>query len=356
MLPHADKPTLILDTERCKRNIERMCRKAEEHDLEFRPHFKTHQSGKIGNWFRDHLVSGITVSSPSMGHYFADFGWDDITIAFPFYPGMLPELHALEQKASLRLFIHDAEHLQLIDRDLNNRVHVYIEIDAGYGRSGIPAGDHHRIEQLISAAESSNNAFFHGFYIHDGGTYAARGEAEINEKVTSSANALTKLKSDFPHARISLGDTPSASKSNRIGDMDEITPGNFVFYDWTQVQIGSCELNDVALFAQLPVAQAIAGGKKAILHGGAVHLSKDLITIRGRITYGQPVHLTPDSVDLIGSAYLSALSQEHGTLSGYDYVSDNVITICPVHSCLTANLFDHYTTTEGHIIEKRTLS
>ena len=77
------KPTLIIDASRAKANIQRMKAKAEAQGAVFRPHFKTHQSGVVGQWFRQKGIDRITVSSVSMASYFADHGWDDILIAFP---------------------------------------------------------------------------------------------------------------------------------------------------------------------------------------------------------------------------------------------------------------------------------
>ena len=37
-------PALFLDPVRCKKNIKKMAAKAQRNNLEFRPHFKTHQS------------------------------------------------------------------------------------------------------------------------------------------------------------------------------------------------------------------------------------------------------------------------------------------------------------------------
>ena len=60
-----------------------MAGKAHANRLVFRPHFKTHQSHLIGQWFREEGVTKITASSLSMAAYFAEDGWDDITVAFP---------------------------------------------------------------------------------------------------------------------------------------------------------------------------------------------------------------------------------------------------------------------------------
>ena len=61
-----------------------MAAKAKNNNIIFRPHFKTHQSKKVGEWFREEGVDKITVSSVSMAKYFIEHNWKDITIAFPF--------------------------------------------------------------------------------------------------------------------------------------------------------------------------------------------------------------------------------------------------------------------------------
>lgn len=75
-------PTLLLNQEKCLRNIQFMAQKAQRQNVLFRPHFKTHQSKMVGSWFKDFGVDKIAVSSLQMASYFAD-EWDDITIAFP---------------------------------------------------------------------------------------------------------------------------------------------------------------------------------------------------------------------------------------------------------------------------------
>ena len=64
------KPTLLLNQERALRNIERMAQKAKQSGVCFRPHFKTHQSAVIGEWFKAFGINKITVSSIDMAEYF----------------------------------------------------------------------------------------------------------------------------------------------------------------------------------------------------------------------------------------------------------------------------------------------
>lgn len=349
------QPILVLDSDRCKRNIKRMVNRAKQANCEFRPHFKTHQSKTIGRWFRDSGVHGITVSSISMAKYFIEDGWNDITIAFPFFRQQIEGFKEIEEKATLRLFVNSVTDLKLLNENLQNPFKFFIEIDPGAGRSGISYKDTHQISKLIEASESLDNSTFHGFYTHDGRTYTARSKKEIQEKINPTIDILTDLKSQFPNAVISMGDTPSASTSNRLNELDEMTPGNFIFYDYMQVQIGSCSLDDVALFAILPIGQKIPEAKRTILHGGAVHLSKEFLPADGEKNFGPLINYSPDSDISKSELFVSAISQEHGTIQGVPD-KDSSVWVCPVHSCLTANLHSQYFTVDSDIIEKRILS
>ncbi len=106
-------PTLLLDQEKCLKNIERMARKAMSNRISFRPHFKTHQSAEIGNWFRDFGVLSITVSSFRLARYFVESGWADILVAFPFIPQDIRELNALSKTARISILLDNPETLSL---------------------------------------------------------------------------------------------------------------------------------------------------------------------------------------------------------------------------------------------------
>lgn len=362
MLNSIQKPALVIDENRCKRNINRMAEKASRNHCEFRPHFKTHQSRTVGRWFREAGIKGITVSTPEMALYFAEDGWDDITIGFPFHPSQINALLELEKRSKLQLFINSTEHLRLLGNQLRNPFKWYVEVDPGYGRSGIHYKNKDLIKELVDQSDVLDKSQFKGFYIHDGRTYQARGKSEITKTIEPVISILKDLKEQFPSAKLSLGDTPSASCLDNFDGIDILTPGNLVFYDWMQVQIGSCSLDDVAVFALLPIAQHIKNEKRIILHGGAVHLSKDFITESGKRNYGQVIHYSDnESIRPEKELFLGSLSQEHGIINYESEISEEIadthkVWVCPVHSCLTANLFDHYITTEGKKIEKRVLS
>ena len=167
------KPTLLLDKSKCLRNIERMAAKAMKARIGFRPHFKTHQSAEIGNWFRDFGVSKITVSSFDMAEYFVYAGWQDILVAFPFNPLEINRLNELASIARMNILADNIEMIDSLEK-LEKKVGFYIDIDPGYGRTGIGSDQFQQIEDLLVSISKNPKLDFTGFYCHAGHSYKAK--------------------------------------------------------------------------------------------------------------------------------------------------------------------------------------
>lgn len=337
-------PRLLLNKEIAEKNISKVINKAKSNNLEYRPHFKTHQSHIVGEWFRKKGINGITVSSLEMADYFAKAGWDDITVAFPADSMQNKLIDRLAKSCSLSMLIVSETALKLLQDKLTGVVGLYIEVDPGYGRSGVSSNDIERIRTLIDSIEGHKLTTFRGFYSHAGHTYKARGKSEIVSIANASLDRLSNLSSHFPGIHICFGDTPSCSVLDNFGSVTQLSAGNLVFYDWIQTKIGSCSVADIAVMMECVVVEKYEDRKQLLIHGGAVHFSKDYLeegskTIFGVVAsdWGQPQE----------ENYICSLSQEHGivqcTSSYFDSVSiGDVINIYPIHSCLTANLMGEY--------------
>ena len=355
-------PTLLLDKDIAIKNIERMAAKAKASGVVFRPHFKTHQSAEVGEWFRDFGVECITVSSVKMAAYFASNGWNDITVAFPVNIREWKRIDALAEKINLNILVENIEAVTFLENRLTNPVGVFVKVDTGYGRTGIDAGDFDALQLLLDPMKNAKKLIFMGFLTHAGNTYHAGSTDEIKEIKKSAVSRLlalkTFLRSDFPLLQLSYGDTPSCSLCDDFSDVDEIRPGNFVFYDEMQYRLGSCNREDIAVALACPVVAQHAGRNEIVIHGGAVHLSKESIKDEaGKDYYGTVMALDGYSSDVkrvIGK--VTGLSQEHGIVKIVDegmFGNINVgdmVAVLPVHSCLTANLMKGYVTTLGERI------
>ena len=353
-------PTLLVNKDISLRNIERMISKAKASNTVLRPHFKTHQSAEISNWFRDFGVDCITASSVKMAAYFAENGWKDITVAFPVNILEWREIDRLAEKINLNILIENTEVIPHLEKTLNYPVGVYIKADIGYGRTGIDAEDLVSFQKVLDLLKLSKKLIFLGFLSHAGHTYHAKSTEEIENIMSDSIRKLLSLKTflrtDFPMLQLSYGDTPSCSIAKEFEEIDEIRPGNFVFYDKMQHQLGVCSREDIAVALACPVVAKHSDRDEILIHGGGVHLSKESITDeKGESYYGVAVALdnyTWSVKDVIGR--VTKLSQEHGIIKPENDIDKtnigDMVAVIPVHSCLTANLMKGYTTTEGRVI------
>lgn len=355
------KPTLLLDEKKCRRNILAMTAKADAHGLQFRPHFKTHQSLEIGRWFKEAGVSKIAVSSVTMAEYFAG-EWDDITIAFPVNILEIDAINALAKQIRLNLLVENAASIDFLQQHLARAVNAFIKIDVGSRRTGMDPDDLPRITGLLNKLDDCSKINFSGFLGHAGHTYQCRSVEEIQEVHANTLAIMTKLRSEYlrryPDLVISLGDTPSCSVAEDFTGVDEIRPGNFVFYDLMQHQVGSCAVSDIAVALACPVVAIHSDRSELVVYGGGVHLSKDRMEANGITIYGKLAQRTNQGWgDLIPGAYVKSISQEHGIISVMpedlkNYQIGDYVLILPVHSCMTADLVRNYTALDRRLISK----
>ena len=356
------EPTLLLNEHICKANIKKMAMRIKSWKGEFRPHFKTHQSAEVGEWFRETGVECIAVSSMKMAKYFAAHGWKDITLAISVTKIHAPLIDELAAEINLSIVVEDIETMVALEQSLNNPVGLYVKVDTGYHRTGVDADGLVEIKHMLGSLKTAKRLIFIGFLTHAGNTYRARGKVQLGEIVKPALEKTlalkTFLKDDFPLMQLSWGDTPSCSVYHDFFGIDEYRPGNFVFYDYAQVQIGSCEMKDVAVCLAAPVIAVHPERNELVVHGGAVHLSKDRIALEdGTTSYGKAVQLNGldwNVSEEIGE--VKSLSQEHGIVSVSDKTMNNIkpgdlIGVIPVHSCLTANLMKQFLNTKGNFIE-----
>lgn len=362
LLNKITEPTLLLDRGKCLMNIKRMKQKADRNNVQFRPHFKTHQSVEIGEWFRDQGVFCISVSSLKMAWYFAKAGWNDITLAFPVNVREASQINELAGKIKLNLLFIHPETVEFLNMHLENKVGGLIKIDTGYRRAGIPSTDNKRIINLFKTIRKSDKIKFMGLLAHTGQNYHAETEKEVVTNHYDTLDQLQKLAVNIDNSKnkamISIGDTPSCSIVDNLSGADEIRPGNFVFYDLMQYRIGSCTTGQIAVAMACPVVSVQNERNEIIIHGGAVHFSKEKIMNENNIaSYGKVVKLSGDGWKWTGkNEFLSSLSQEHGIVKlEPDTIKKikpgDLVGIIPVHSCLTANLMRGYLTTEGEEID-----
>ena len=332
-------PTLIVNKTIALNNLDRMIDVANKNNLILRPHFKTHQSIEIGNWFKEKGVSSITVSSIKMAEFFSS-EWDDITIAFPLNILEIDKLNFMIRRNKVKLLIDSISPLKILNSQLQDSIEVYLKIDVGYNRAGLKIDEKQKIKSIINFCKTSQKISFLGFLAHFGDSYKSRNKLEIKSVFEKSIERIKVLSDGFPDYLISIGDTPTSSTIEKYPEfINEIRPGNFIFYDLAQYKIGSCEIDDIAVRMICPVVSIYEEREEVLIYGGSVHFSKDSLSenecdIFGYVYFGE----TWDVNNKIG--YIKSLSQEHGIVKLEKKVSlkiGDILNVIPVHSCLAVD-------------------
>jgi D-serine deaminase-like pyridoxal phosphate-dependent protein len=156
---------------------------------------------------------------------------------------------------------------------------------------------------------------------------------------------------------VSIGSTPTMSCIDHLEGIDEIRPGNYIFFDAFQATLGSCGFEDTALTVLTAVIHKDTSRRRLVVDAGAIALSKD----RG------PVGLDPACgyghvLDADGNETgmrVTSLSQEHGEIDAgesdafYRLKVGDRLRILANHSCLTAAQHSHYNVIENNQIVDR---
>jgi D-serine deaminase-like pyridoxal phosphate-dependent protein len=123
-----------------------------------------------------------------------------------------------------------------------------------------------------------------------------------------------------------------------------------------QRNLGSCKTIDIAVAMLCPVVSKYPENRKLLIHGGAIHFSKEKVQIKERSIFGELAGKGSGSWKVLNPPhFMNSISQEHGIIeqSGKWFDQLNLgdpVYILPAHSCLTANLMRKYRTLEGEII------
>lgn len=340
-----------------------MSDKASELSVRLRPHIKTHKCVEVARIQTAGHNGAITVSTLAEARAFAKHRFNDITYAVPIEAGKFAEaIDILKNGVKLNLLTDDAGTVTALNEAAGKagiKFDVFVKIDCGTHRVGVEPHTAEAIEtpRLISDAKNLN---FAGILTHAGHSYDAKTKEQIVEVarrerdvMVELAERLRSLSIEVP--TVSIGSTPTMSTVDHLDGIDEIRPGNYIFFDNFQATLGTCSFADTALTVLAAVIHK--GRSKLVIDAGAIALSKD----RG------PVELDPDCgygrvLDLDGSETglrVTGMSQEHGEIEAGDAPAfDSIkvgdrLRILANHSCLTAAQHSHYNIIEnGEIVDR----
>jgi D-serine deaminase-like pyridoxal phosphate-dependent protein len=343
-------PAVVIETGRLARNIDTMQRAADAAGFLLRPHAKTHKLPDVAKQQIARGAVGICCAKPSEAAVFADAGIEDIRLPYPVHPSKHDQIFALMDRARISIIVDDAgiatawaETLARAGRTLD----VLVKVDVGFHRCGVDPASSEALH-VIGLVAALPGLKFRGLLSHAGHGYHAASETALKLIAEEEVNAMTRLAAHLRNKgiavdEISIGSTPTARFSLTHAGPTELRPGNYVYFDRTQVGLGAAAVDDCALTVVTTVVAA--HGDRIILDAGSKTLTNDgargfsPLPGQGALSPSLDGRLRPHD-----SFVIERLSEEHATVRAADgaprlRIGDRV-RVLPNHSCVVSNMVD----------------
>lgn len=346
-----DTPVPVVDLPRLTRNIARMAERIAATPARLRPHVKTHKTRHVAALQRDAGADGLTVAKLGEAEAFADAGFDDLFIAYPLIgERKVRRLAALMRRINVSSTVDSLEGAEGISRVMTEEgliADLVIEVEAGSGRTGVPAEDvvglADRIGDLPGVRVMGVMVFAPG-YVDGQDAQRAMGERE-GALVADTAAALRARGHRITF--VTAGCTPTSPWAARVPGVTHVRAGNYVFHDRKQLAMGNATLDDCAISVLATVVSRPAE-RRYVVDAGLKSLAGEDY---GWGTYGQLLE-HPDVV-------VSWAAEEHGVINVPDGVADprlrigDRVHIVPNHACGLANMHDELVVVDdGRVVDR----
>ncbi len=332
-------PYIYVNYRKLLENIKTMADLANKANVDIRPHCKSHKTVEIARQQIRFGASGITASTLKEVEMLIKGGIESITLAYPLIgEDIVNKYLKLSKTIDLRSIVLDFEHAKYLNRYFSrtNPLIAYLKVDCGLKRLGIQPEE---IEDVIDQITELENVMIIGLLTHGGQSYSGLKPMDV----VAQEEAAAVLSHKLPSLLASAGSTPTAKELLKIPGIDEIRPGNYVFYDNTMINLGVCKEEECSLFVKSTILACFK--EYMIIDAGSKTLSSDSGVHGNKLLKGFG-HIVEDKTLII-----ERLSEEHGIVTGNGIKNFNVgdeLTIIPNHACSVVNLFDEMHVFDGN--------
>jgi D-serine deaminase-like pyridoxal phosphate-dependent protein len=344
-------PALVVDHGRLLTNLGQMAARAGSLGVALRPHAKTHKSPAIAALQREHGAVGLTVATLAEAEGFADAGIDDLLItAPPVGEWRLERLLALSRRTRIRVAVDDTQVVAALD-DACRRAGVQVgylwEVDCGVGRFGTLPGES-TAGPIARSVSQSTHATFDGLLTFGGHAYGAKDHAGIVSAARDEHDAMVHTVDALADRGIdtgvrSVGSTPTSHALESADQITELRPGNYVFYDATQVALGVVGLERCALSVLATVTSRPAPDRLILDSGSKALAAETLSTLTSGfgVVLGHP--------ELTVARLYEEQAIVHADAPCHIPVGTR-LRVVPNHACAAANLHSQMLVVDGEAI------
>jgi D-serine deaminase-like pyridoxal phosphate-dependent protein len=351
-LSELETPVPVVDLDRLGRNLDRAAEYATRHGLALRPHIKTHKSPRIAREQVSRGAVGLTCATPLEAEVMKDV-CQDLLVAFPpVGRARASRIAALPENVNVTVALDSLASIETIAeaaRAANRRIGVYIELDLGMHRVGVPAVDD--AIALARAVVSRPPLEFSGIAFYPGHVREHVGTAQ-SAKLDTLSKTLGDVIDAFDRAGlrprvVSGGSTPTLWNTHEIAGVTEFRPGTYVYNDRTTAEIGACAWDDCA-FTVLATVVSTAVPNQAVIDAGSKALGRE--PMRGTDTAGGFGALLDRPEVAVAS-----MSEEHGILdlskTTWRPAVGERVRVVPNHVCVVVHLNDVIAGVRGDVVE-----
>jgi D-serine deaminase-like pyridoxal phosphate-dependent protein len=347
-----ETPAAVVDLDRLERNLDRAADYATRHRLALRPHVKTHKTAWIAAEQLRRGAAGVTCATPREAEVMSAVA-DDILLAYPpVGPARAARVAALPRDARVIVALDSAEAVEHMERAAGaagRTVGVYVEIDMGMHRVGVP--DATAALQLARRVQRSPSLTYEGIAFYPGHVRepVSAQSASLDRLNTTIAATLQTLRDgDAEPAVVSGGSTPTLWHTHLLHGVTEMRPGTYVFNDRTTAEIGACAWDDCA-FTVLATVVSTAVPGQAVIDAGTKALGRE--PLRGTDASGGFGSLL-DHPEVV----VKGMSEEHGLLdlshSSWKPRVGDMVRVVPNHVCIVVHLNDVMHGARGEMVER----
>jgi len=332
-------PAVIIDLDVVEQNLDRMAAYCRSHDLNLRPHTKTHKTLEVARMQLERGSMGLAVAKVGEAEVMAQSGTKQMLVAHPIFgQEQLERLCRIARGIDVLIAVDSEETVKAISRAAVQHgctLGILVEFDAGFRRCGLPPGPD--CTRLAYAIEKLPGISMRGLMTYFGNIWGTEEERRV--QVVAAASAVEQALEAFQSACIPLeivsgGSTPAAPFSHQIPGLTEIRPGTYVFNDMNTYYQGACRLVDCAVRVVTTVISTAIEGQ-AVIDAGSKTLSQDTLGSGPMKGYGYIVEEP--------SVPLFRLNEEHGYLDvsqARRFQIGEILTIIPNHVCTCVNMHD----------------
>jgi D-serine deaminase-like pyridoxal phosphate-dependent protein len=343
-----DTPALVLDLDAFERNVQRMADALRGSGVRLRAHAKSHKCPEIARRQVALGAAGICCQKVSEAAVFVEAGIADVLVTNEVVgAAKLQRLMALARRARIGVLVDHAAQVQALAdaaRAAHAALDVYVEVDVGAGRCGVPPGA--PAVDLARQIVASPPLRFAGLQCYHGPAQHLRAPAERAAAIAQAAAAAGATREaieaqGIPVPHVTGAGTGTFQHERDSGVFDEIQAGSYVFMDrdYADNQRAADGIAfEHALFVRTTV-MSCPSAARVVVDAGLKASSVDS---------GMPgVWQRPDL------RYLKA-ADEHGVLATSGAASPalgDVLLLVPGHCDPTVNLYDELVCIRGATVE-----